>query len=468
MTPQIIQEVAKKMASKTSSGPDNLSSKLLKDILTLIINPLCHLFNLSFQTGYVHPRFKVAKVIPIFKSGDKHLFTNYRPISLLSSISKLLEKIVAKQMQGFLSANSILFQHQYGFRKSHNTTHAVIQFLNKIHEALNHQVPKYTLGIFLDLKKAFDTVNHSILIEKLEHYGIRGIAKDWFSNYLTGRYQYVTIDGVDSGKEKITCGVPQGSVLGPILFLIYINDLSKVTNFSSFLFADDTTFQLSSDNIESLYNNSNIELDKVATWCKSNKLTINVSKTKYILFRHKGMHWPNNNLTLKIGNEVIERVGQNLAEKNFKFLGHLIDENLSWSHHIRYVQNKISSGNYLLARAKNDLPQNIKLMLYNTLIRPHLEYGILAWGGLAKSMLKGVITVQKKAIRNVMGKRVNAHTAPLFLSLGELTFVDLLKYNSAVFMYKYNNNLLPASFENLFTPCNPPNRTISYKIVKTI
>ena len=466
VTPDVVKEAAKGMTSKTSSGPDNLSSKLLKDILMLVIDPLCHLFNLSFQTGYIPNRFKIAKVIPIFKTGDEHLFTNYRPISLLSSISKLLEKIVAKQMHGFLTVNNILYKHQYGFRKSHNTTHAVFQFLNKIHKSLNSDVPEYTMGIFLDLKKAFDTVNHTILMKKLEHYGFRGVASEWFRNYLTGRCQYVSIDGINSDEEEITCGVPQGSVLGPILFILYINDLSQVTKFSSFLFADDTSFQISSSNPIKLFADSNEELGKVATWCNCNKLTINVSKTKYIIFRQKNMILPNNNLILKIGNEEIERIGHDQEEKQFKFLGHLVDEHLSWSHHIRYVQNKISCGNYFLARVKNYLPQNIKLVLYNTLIRPHLEYGVLAWGGVGKSKIKGIITNQKKAIRNVMGKCSSAHTSPLFYSLGELPFVDLFKYNSAVFMYKYHNNLLPRAFENLFTPCNPPNRTNSYKVVR--
>lgn len=466
VTPQTLIKTARELAPKTSTGPDNLSSKMLKEVLPLLVHPLCHLFNLSFQTGYIPPRFKIAKVIPIFKSGDQHLFTNYRPISLLSSISKLLEKIVARQMHGFLSVNNILFKHQYGFRKGHSTTHAVLQFLDKIHEALNKETPEFTLGIFLDLKKAFDTVDHKILIEKLNHYGFRGIAKDWFHNYLTGRYQYVSIEEVDSQREQITYGVPQGSVLGPILFLLYINDLSRTTRFSSFLFADDTTFNISSSSIDNLFTISNQELDKIASWCKCNKLTINVSKTKYILFRHKNMNVPDSDNILKIGDERIERVGYDLAENNFKFLGHIIDEHLSWKHHMRHVQNKIASSNYLLARAKHFLPQNIKHILYNALIRPHLEYGVLAWGGVGKSHLDGIVKLQKKAIRNVAGERYNSHTAPLFLSLGELNFEDLFKYNSAVFMYKYNKNLLPSSFNNMFTPCNPPNRTNSYKIVR--
>lgn len=461
-----ILNTAKELAPKTSSGPDNISSKLLKEVLPSIVHPLCHLFNLSFQTGYIPLRFKIAKVVPIYKAGDQHLFTNYRPISLLSSISKLLEKIVARQMYGFLSVNNILFQHQYGFRKGHNTTHAVLQFLDKIHEALNKEIPEFTLGIFLDLKKAFDTVNHSILIDKLDHYGFRGVARDWFYNYLTDRYQYVSVDGVDSQREQITCGVPQGSVLGPILFLLYINDLPRATSFSLFLFADDTTFKISSRSVTDLFTTSNLELDKIASWCSCNKLTINVSKTKYILFRHKNMNVPPNDIILKIGDEEIEQIGYNSAVNNFKFLGHIIDENLSWNYHIRHVQNKIASSNYLLARAKNFLPQNIKHILYNSLIRPHLEYGVLAWGGVGKSQLQGIIKLQKKAIRNITGEGYNAHTAPLFLSLRELNFSDLFSYNSAIFMYKYNKKLLPPSFHDKFIPCSPPNRTNSYKVVR--
>ena len=156
-----------------------------------------------------------------------------------------------------------------------------------------------------------------------------------------------------------------------------------------------------------------------------------------------------------------------MPEKNVRFLGHLLDEHLNWTDHIRFTQNKISSGNYLLATSKNFLPQTIRLTLYNSLIRPHLEYGILAWGGVGISKLKPLIITQKKAIRNVAGKHSNAHTSPLFSECGVLTFLDLFNLNSCLFMYKYSNSLLPRSFDNMFTPCNPPNRTKSYKIIKS-
>ena len=218
LTPQTLMNIASQMKPKTSQGPDYLSSKLLKDIIPIIIDPLCHISNLSLHTGYIPDRFKLAKVIPVFKSGDKTTFSNYRPISLLSSLSKLLEKVVAKQMEGFLRVNSILYLHQYGFRKNHCTFHPILHFLNNIYEALNKEEPEYTLGIFLDLKKAFDTVDHGILLMKLDHYGFRGVSNQWFSNYLKGRKQYVSINGTNSDPRDIKHGVPQGSVLGPLYF----------------------------------------------------------------------------------------------------------------------------------------------------------------------------------------------------------------------------------------------------------
>lgn len=466
VTPPLLQDIVNKLKPKKSTGTDNISTKLLKEILPIITIPLCHIYNLSLQTGFIPNRFKIAKVIPVYKSGDKHLYTNYRPISLLSSFSKVLEKIVAKQMYAFLYSNSILYNHQYGFRRGHSTSHVLIHFLNKIHEALNKNVPEYTLGIFLDLKKAFDTVDHSILLRKLDHYGFRGVSNSWLRNYLTGRFQYVHINGTNSERREIKFGVPQGSVLGPLLFLIFINDLANASSLLAFLFADDTTLLLSSNDVTNLFLLANEQLKKISLWFHSNRLTLNITKTRYAVFRSKNMHLPCN-LALSIGNEKISRIGVDGSEQCFKFVGHIIDEHLSWTYHIRHVQNKISSGNYLLARAKNLLPRNILLNIYNCLVRPHLEYGILSWGGVGISKLKGLLTTQKKAIRNVAGKPSNSHTNPLFTMLNSLKFKDLFTLNSAIFMYKFKNNILPRSFQNMFTPCNAPNRTNSFKVIKS-
>ena len=292
VTKEKIYETLGRLKGKNSSGCDKISTNLLKDILPLIVDALVHLFNLSLTTGYIPDNYKCARVIPIYKLNtyskeDTTQFTNYRPISLLSCFSKLLEKLVSSQMFLYLNKYNILYKHQYGFRPKHNTSHSLIHFLDKIYSALNSPQPEYSSAVFLDLKKAFDCVDINILLKKLNHYGFRGISQSWFYNYLNGRTQFVFVNGKNSSLKNILCGVPQGSVLGPILFLLYINDLPNATNFFSSLFADDTFFLKSSPNLDTLMKETNDELEKASRWFIANKLTLNVSKTKFMVFRDK-------------------------------------------------------------------------------------------------------------------------------------------------------------------------------------
>ena len=446
--------MAKKLKPKTSAGPDAISSKLLKLMLPHIISPVCHIFNLSLKSGYIPVQLKTAKIIPIYKSEESNIFTNYRPISLLSSLSKLLEKIVARQVIGYLYKKQILYKHQYGFRRGHNTSHPVTHFLDKIYQGFNENITSYTLGIFLDLKKAFDTVDFPILLNKLSHYGIRGISNEWFNNYLTGRQQYVVINGVKSSLKSIQCGVPQGSVLGPLLFLIFINDLPTATNFFTILFADDTTFQLSGSNMPELFEKANVELAKASDWFISNKLTLNIKKTKYILFRPKSTKIDFSNLVLKIGDEKIERIGNGCKTSFFKFVGILLDEFLDWKSHTAHVSTKISSGNFILNTCKNFLPIHIRKNIYNSLVRSHLEFGILSWGNALPSQLQKIKTLQKKCVRNVAGKDFNSHTDPLFKKLDILKLEDLILYNSLTFMHKLFLGKQPDSFIDFFKKTN--------------
>ena len=411
-------------------------------------------------------QLKTAKVVPIFKSGDFHSFTNYRPISLLSSLSKLLEKIVAKQMVGYLNKHKILYEHQYGFRKGHSTIHPVLQLLDKILFSLNKPNPEYSLGIFCDLKKAFDTVNFEILLSKLEHYGFRGVANKWFRNYLLDRKQFVTINGQESEVKQLYCGVPQGSVLGPLLFLIFINDLPNCTELLSLLFADDTTFQISGHDLGTLFQTANNELNKAATWFQANRLTLNVSKTKFILFRKKNMNVDLSSFSLKIGNEVVERIGTGCKQTYFKFVGLLLDEYLTWDSHINNVHGKLAAGNFAINSAKNFLPLQIRKMLYNSLFKSHLEYGILAWGGVSPNKLKGIQNLQKKCIRNVANKPKLSHTDPIFSTLNILKLPDIFKYVSLIFMHNFAFGRLPNSFDKMFQPLGVNNRTGNYLLMK--
>ena len=308
---------------KNSSGIDNISSKQLKEILPSIVNPVTHIFNLSFQTGYIPLELKLARVVSVHKSDSNSLFNNYRPISLLPSLSKLLEKCAAKQMFGFIEKNKILYDFQFGFRRYYNTTQPVLQFLDKIYHSLHKDDPEYTISIFLDLKKAFDTVSHSILLEKLKHYGFRGLSNLWFTNYLNGRKQVVSINGIDSDSLEICVGVPQGSVLGPLLFLLYINCLPNAVEFLALLFADDTTFQMCGNDIKKLFEKTNIELNKAAEWFHCNK-SLNVDKTKFIVFKPTKKNADFNNLTLEIGGKKIKGLATIFRRSHLSLLGSIL------------------------------------------------------------------------------------------------------------------------------------------------
>ena len=247
-----IFRICRQLKPKLSSGADFISTKLLKEIAPLIITPLHYLINLSLETGFVPKEFKIAKIVPVFKEGDCHDFNNYRPISLLSSFSKLMEKIVSRQLLRFIHIHGILYKHQYGFRSGHNTSHPVLHLTDKVYSAFNQKPAAKTLAIFIDLKKAFDTVDHSILLSKLDHYGIRDTSNLWFKNYLDSREQFVSINGIESEREKIVCGVPQG--------------LPNATEFLTLPFADDTTLKISGVHIDQLFTMANSDLEKSSAW----------------------------------------------------------------------------------------------------------------------------------------------------------------------------------------------------------
>ena len=282
MTLSEIHETIEQLKSKNSSDNDGLSVTFLKKISLSISKPLLHIFSKSLNTGVIPHQLKIAKVIPLFKSGDRSLLDNYRPIALLSSFSKILEKIVCNRLYIFLENNELLSKFQFGFRKEHSTLHPMILFMNKLTSALENK--QHTIAIFCDLRKAFDSCNHHILLKKLQKVGVRDIELCWFQNYLENRKQYVFVNGHSSSLLNIDTGVPQGLILGPLLFLIYINDLPEASSLITFLFADDTTLLYSHENIDVLISIINSEFRKVVQFFRQHKHSLHPLKTKFFVF----------------------------------------------------------------------------------------------------------------------------------------------------------------------------------------
>lgn len=441
--PYEIHKIIMQLKSKKSSGHDDISTAFLKRIGPEISLPISILVNKSLSEGIVPDIHKLAKVIPIYKSKEKDSFSNYRPISLLPAISKILEKVMHVRLHNFFVQHNLLFKSQYGFREKRSTTQAVLEFITDTVESLENNCS--TLGVFLDLSKAFDTINHTILLDKLYFYGIRGVVHEWIKSYLSNRSQYVSYGGQKSATKPTMCGVPQGSILGPLLFIIYTNDLPNCLNSAkSVIFADDTTVYQSSKDIKELYINMNRELDSLSDWFRANKLSLNVSKSNFMLFTNKKNSTGNNNL-IKIGGITIEQT------TTVKFLGMYMDENLKWYEHTRICKSKIASSIYAINKVKHMVPKSYIRTLYFTMIYPHLSYGIPLWGSTYNVHKKQLFIMQKRCIRIMAGANSRDHTDNLFNELHVLKLDDIYKIEVLKFVFKHMQDSLPTSLENLFT-----------------
>jgi hypothetical protein len=443
--------------SKKSEDYTGISMYFLKNLVLQLVSPLTHIFNLSFDNGIVPHQLKIAKVVPIFKSGDPMLVDNYRPISLLCNFSKVLEKIMCNRLTKFLNDNKVLSNSQYGFRRKHSTIHPIIHLLNEVTKASTAK--KYTLAIFCDLRKAFDTCNHEILIKKLRKIGITNNELNWFVSYLSGRMQFVYLNGTESDKLEIRKGVPQGSILGPLLFLIYVNDLPECSALITLLFADDTTLLASGDNLQDLVTFVNSEFKKVVSYFRAHQMALHPSKTKYVIFNASEQILVNQNIdvfidcnndnensaTLKIP---IERISIYSTIPAIKFLGVHLDPKLNFKYHLSQILKKISRALYIIQSTKNMLSEKSLKSLYYALVHSHLIYGIHIWSCTSASNLNGLEKIQKKAIRIVNKASYNSHTIPLFISSGILPLKSLSAYFKLLFMYDFNSNALPASFVN--------------------
>jgi hypothetical protein len=441
--PEEVDKIITALKSKKSCGHDNISTILIKKAKIELKLPISILINKSITTGTVPTMLKTAKVVPIYKNKSHELYSNYRPISLLPSLSKITEKVVHKRLYTFLNFQNLLYNSQYGFRPKYSTINAISEFTAHILGSLDDK--NHTVGVFLDLSKAFDTINHKTLLKKLQYFGVRGLALEWFRSYLSNRKQYVSYKGVDSKLMDITCGVPQGSVLGPLLFIIYTNDLPNALLHSrSILFADDTTVFYSSPNIHVVFENIRHDLANLTEWFRANKLSLNVNKSNYMIFTRTLHNVPEH--TLKIETETIQRV------TSTKFLGIIIDDCLNWSEHINFTRKKISSGLYALNASKHILPQQHLKTLYYTLIHPYLNYGTLLWASSAKTHIRKLQIMQNKAIRSITLSKYNASAIPIFKTLGILPVDEIFNLQLSTLMYMNVAHMLPSPLMDFCTP----------------
>ena len=446
ITPVSEEELHKQLITLNkhkATGPDEVSPGILRLCVKEIIIPLTHIINLSFSQGIVPQVLKLAKVFPIHKKNETFLPGNYRPISLLSSIDKVVEKLMYSRISKFLAINKILYDYQFGFRENHSTSMTLIDITDNIRDQLDKG--NFTLGMFFDLKKAFDTVDHNILISKLEHYGIRGVAGKWISSYLSNRQQFTHVNGENSQKRQINFGVPQGSILGPLLFLLYINDIGQCTQEGNVrLFADDTAIFVSHSNPKVLKEKAEVILNNLQNWFIFNRLTLNIEKSNFSVYCSPNKAIPAYLNNLKIGTKKLERV------HSVKYLGVTIDDKLTWNDHCNcLIQDLVKLSNSFKI-IKNFISDKNKYKLYNAYVLPKLRYGLEVYGNTSKGNMQKVQVMQNRILKVLFNKDFLMPTKELHKELTLLLVNDMHKHLIVQFVYKAKHKHLPSIFDNYY------------------
>jgi len=417
---------------------------MLKKEKNRFVKLLLPIINETVTNGVFPDALKIARVIPIFKKGDKTNLNNYRPISLLPVLSKVLEKVLNKQLTNKLDELHLIDDNQYGFRTGHGTEDAVVKFIDVIEKAKTEY--RYVISIHVDVSKAFDSCDHEILKSKLKRIGLNAVSHELMSSYMKDRIQEVWIDHECGGRFTINIGVGQGTVLGPTLFKIYILDMYLATNLFTMRFADDTNAVATGNNREDTENNVNEELNKLYTWFCKNKLTLHPDKSRFIV------HTKDKLVSIKLGGRNLMRCGYGLQEEGVKFLGILIDENLDWRLHTKLVNKKINKGNYLLWRYKNKLNSAMKRTIYESFIRTHILYCITVWGAKKTNELNS-LKKQLKKVWTKIGRR-QQHTNERLIEQNILRFEDELKISEIKIIWRWNKNKLPMGLRDLITERN--------------
>ena len=455
---ETILQIVEKLKDKKSAGVDGISNHLLKRTAECMIKPLYKLVNRSLLSGIFPKQMKVAMVIPLYKgvdAGSRHQYTNYRPIAILNSISKVLEKVVEGKLRSYLDYHDLFSPCQYGFRTKRSTSQAMLDLLNYAHDSMDSG--SKAVSIFVDLAKAFDTLDFEILLQKLSRYGVKGSALTWFRSYLLGRKQQVKLPcGTLSDLCDITTGVPQGSVLGPLLFILYINDLPKcVPLLKVVLFADDTSCLYRAKDNHELFSTLNWQLERLADFFSANKLSLNVRKTRCMAFLPKNCHFHYQELLLD--NEKITWITPNSAKSDthYKFLGVLIDPELTFREHIGKVLAKLSSASYAVSSSQRVLPRKVVLSVYRALFESQILYCCTAWGSARPKLLQPLKALQTRVLKSIFYLPRASHISPLLFEHKLLRIQDLIKKEQVSVINKMRTGRLPPALQGIANRLDP-------------
>ena len=445
ITPLQVSTIINALDPSKAIGLDGIGPRVLKSVCAVLSESLALLINKSIATGCFPDQLKLAKVFPIYKGGSKSDPNNYRPISILPTISKIFERHINSHLTAYLNKYSLIHESQSGFRRKHSCQTALVKLIDKWMECIDKG--DMIGSIFIDFRKAFDLVDHNILIKKLSAYKFCNLSLKWFKSYLEARQQTVQSDSGMSDFANIHSGVPQGSILGPTLFLLFINDLPLLLKYCyADLFADDATFHKNSPDIGEINDEMLIDFFTIVFWSKQNKLPINFNKSTYMILGAKRRLEDTFELLLNIGNEKIEKVSKQ------KLLGIFIDEHLSWTPHIDYLCSIIASKISLLKQLSSYVPQNIQKLFYQSYILPLMDYGCNTWGTTSTSNIERISKLQKRAARIILRAEYLTPSDLMFEELGWQSVPKRLMYNKAILTFKALNNQTPAYITNLLKP----------------